>query len=181
MWRRIHTLMLEAPFLLIRAALPGMRERGFGRVLNLSSVHGLRASAFKSAYVAAKHGLEGLSKVTALEGAPHGVDLAQAVGDHLRDIGAAARQVGDEAGGLELAQRLAHRPLAGGELGDEAKLHQPLAGAVVAVEDAPQQRLLQPPAQRRDRLRSRPARVCLQDGLRHAFPKLPVDRRILNY
>ena len=73
MWRRIHTLMLESPFLLIRAALPGMYERGFGRILNLSSVHGLRASAFKSAYVAAKHGLEGLSKVTALEGAPHGV------------------------------------------------------------------------------------------------------------
>jgi 3-hydroxybutyrate dehydrogenase len=73
MWRKIHTLMLEAPFLLIRAALPGMYERGFGRILNLSSVHGLRASAFKSAYVAAKHGLEGLSKVTALEGAPHGV------------------------------------------------------------------------------------------------------------
>ncbi|MBO1769389.1 3-hydroxybutyrate dehydrogenase [Agrococcus sp. TF02-05] len=73
MWRRIHTLMLEAPFLLIRAALPGMYERGFGRILNLSSVHGIRASAFKSAYVAAKHGLEGLSKVTALEGAPHGV------------------------------------------------------------------------------------------------------------
>lgn len=66
-------IMLEAPFLLIRAALPGMYERGFGRIINVSSVHGLRASEFKSAYVAAKHGLEGLSKVTALEGAAHGV------------------------------------------------------------------------------------------------------------
>lgn len=69
----ILRLMLEAPFLLIRAALPGMYERGFGRVINLSSVHGLRASAYKSAYVAAKHGLEGLSKVTALEGGQRGV------------------------------------------------------------------------------------------------------------
>jgi len=72
-FRLIQRLMLEAPFLLIRAVLPGMYERGWGRIINLSSVHGLRASAFKTAYVAAKHGLEGLSKVTALEGGPHGV------------------------------------------------------------------------------------------------------------
>jgi 3-hydroxybutyrate dehydrogenase len=69
----IMTLMVEAPFLLIRAALPAMYERGFGRIVNISSVHGLRASEFKSAYVTAKHGLEGLSKVTALEGGPRGV------------------------------------------------------------------------------------------------------------
>lgn len=72
-WRLIHRLMVESPFLLTRAALPGMYQRGFGRILNLSSVHGLRASAYKSAYVSAKHALEGLSKVTALEGAAHGV------------------------------------------------------------------------------------------------------------
>lgn len=72
-WRLIHRIMLEAPFLLIRAALPGMYERGFGRIINISSAHGLIASPFKSAYVAAKHGLEGLSKTTALEGGPHGV------------------------------------------------------------------------------------------------------------
>jgi 3-hydroxybutyrate dehydrogenase len=72
-FRLILRLMLESPFLLIRAALPMMYERGWGRVINISSAHGLRASAFKSAYVSAKHGLEGLSKVTALEGAPHGV------------------------------------------------------------------------------------------------------------
>ena len=72
-FRLIMRLMLESPFLLIRAALPAMYARGWGRVINISSAHGLRASAFKSAYVAAKHGLEGLSKVTALEGGPHGV------------------------------------------------------------------------------------------------------------
>ncbi|GAT74285.1 3-hydroxybutyrate dehydrogenase [Microbacterium hydrocarbonoxydans] len=72
-FRRIITLMLEVPFLLVRAALPGMYARGFGRIVNVSSVHGLRASPYKSAYVAAKHGLEGLSKVTALEGGAHGV------------------------------------------------------------------------------------------------------------
>jgi 3-hydroxybutyrate dehydrogenase len=69
----ILTLMVEAPFLLIRAALPAMYERGFGRIVNISSVHGLRASENKSAYVAAKHGLEGLSKTTALEGGARGV------------------------------------------------------------------------------------------------------------
>jgi 3-hydroxybutyrate dehydrogenase len=69
----ILRLMLEAPFRLVRGALPGMYERGWGRVVNVSSVHGLRASAYKAAYVTAKHGLEGLSKVIALEGAEHGV------------------------------------------------------------------------------------------------------------
>lgn len=69
----ILTLMLESPFLLTRAVLPGMYERGFGRIVNITSVHGLRASAYKSAYVAAKHGLEGLSKVIALEGGGKGV------------------------------------------------------------------------------------------------------------
>jgi 3-hydroxybutyrate dehydrogenase len=69
----ILRLMLEAPFRLIRGSLPHMYAQGWGRVVNISSIHGLRASAFKSAYVTAKHGLEGLSKVVALEGAEHGV------------------------------------------------------------------------------------------------------------
>lgn len=72
-FRNLLALMVEAPFLLIRAALPHMYRQGFGRIVNISSVHGLRASEFKSAYVTAKHGLEGLSKVTALEGGKHGV------------------------------------------------------------------------------------------------------------
>lgn len=73
MFSQILRLMVEAPFRLVRAALPAMYERGWGRVVNISSVHGLRASPYKAAYVTAKHALEGLSKVIALEGAPHGV------------------------------------------------------------------------------------------------------------
>jgi 3-hydroxybutyrate dehydrogenase len=69
----ILRIMVEAPFRIVRKALPGMYQKGWGRVINVSSVHGLRASPFKSAYVSAKHGLEGLSKVIALEGGPKGV------------------------------------------------------------------------------------------------------------
>ncbi len=72
-WDLIIRLMLTSPFRLTRRILPHMYATEWGRVVNISSVHGLRASAFKAAYVAAKHGLEGLSKVIALEGAPHGV------------------------------------------------------------------------------------------------------------
>ncbi|MEU7818798.1 3-hydroxybutyrate dehydrogenase [Pseudonocardia sp. NPDC049154] len=73
LFHQILTIMLEAPFRLVRRVLPHMYGREWGRIVNISSAHGLRASPYKSAYVAAKHGLEGLSKVTALEGAPHGV------------------------------------------------------------------------------------------------------------
>jgi 3-hydroxybutyrate dehydrogenase len=73
MFALIQRVMLEAPFRLARAVLPGMYARGWGRLVHISSAHGQRASAFKSAYVAAKHGLEGLSKVLALEGAGRGV------------------------------------------------------------------------------------------------------------
>ncbi len=72
-WRQIIEIMLTAPFLLTKAVLPGMYARKWGRIINIASVHGLRASAFKSAYVTAKHGLLGLTRVTALEGAEHGV------------------------------------------------------------------------------------------------------------
>ncbi len=69
----IQRLMLEAPFRLARGLLPGMYDRGWGRLVHVSSVHGHRASPYKVAYVAAKHGLEGLSKVIALEAAGKGV------------------------------------------------------------------------------------------------------------
>ncbi len=70
---RIMRVMVEAPFRLIRQVLPGMYDENWGRVVNISSVHGLRASPFKVAYVTAKHAIEGMSKVVALEAAEHGV------------------------------------------------------------------------------------------------------------
>jgi 3-hydroxybutyrate dehydrogenase len=72
-FEKILKIMLTAPFVLTRAVLPGMYQRGWGRIIHVSSAHGRRASPFKAAYVTAKHGLEGLSKVIALEGAGKGV------------------------------------------------------------------------------------------------------------
>ena len=72
-FHRMLAVMVEAPFQLVRAALPHMYEAGWGRIVNISSVHGLRASAYKAGYVTAKHALEGLSKVAAVEGGPRGV------------------------------------------------------------------------------------------------------------
>ena len=69
----ILRVMLEAPFRIARQVLPGMYEKGWGRIVNISSIHGMVASPYKSAYISAKHGLEGLSKVIALEGGPRGV------------------------------------------------------------------------------------------------------------
>jgi 3-hydroxybutyrate dehydrogenase len=66
-WDRLLDVMLKGPFLLTRAVLPRMRAAGFGRVVNIGSIHSLVASPFKSAYVAAKHGLLGLAKAAALE------------------------------------------------------------------------------------------------------------------
>jgi 3-hydroxybutyrate dehydrogenase len=66
-WDALVDVMVKGPFLLTQAVLPGMRAAGFGRIVNIGSIHSLVASPFKSAYVAAKHGLLGLSKVLALE------------------------------------------------------------------------------------------------------------------
>ncbi|WP_376691478.1 3-hydroxybutyrate dehydrogenase [Wenzhouxiangella sp. EGI_FJ10409] len=66
-WDQLVQVMLTGTARLTRALLPGMREQGFGRIVNIGSIHALVASPFKSAYVAAKHGLTGFSKVLALE------------------------------------------------------------------------------------------------------------------
>jgi 3-hydroxybutyrate dehydrogenase len=72
-WDRILAVILSAAFHLAKAALPGMYERSYGRILNVSSMLGIYAAPYKPAYVAAKHGLNGLTKEIALEAAPHGV------------------------------------------------------------------------------------------------------------
>jgi 3-hydroxybutyrate dehydrogenase len=77
-WDAMIALLLTSPFLLARAAWPALRESGDGRFVAVASVHGLVASPFKSAYVSAKHGLIGLVKTLALEGAADGI-LASAV------------------------------------------------------------------------------------------------------
>ena len=72
-WDQILAINLSSAFHTTAAALPGMRLRGWGRVVNIASAHGLTASPFKSAYVAAKHGIVGLSKTVALECAGEGI------------------------------------------------------------------------------------------------------------
>lgn len=72
-WAAIHDIVLGASFQAIRGVVPGMKRRNWGRILNLASAHGLVASPFKSAYVAAKHGQVGLTKSVALELAETGI------------------------------------------------------------------------------------------------------------
>jgi len=72
-YEAIIALNLSSAWHTIHAAFAGMKERGFGRIVNVASAHGLVASPFKSAYVAAKHGVVGLTKTVALEGAEHGI------------------------------------------------------------------------------------------------------------
>jgi 3-hydroxybutyrate dehydrogenase len=74
-WRGMIDLMLTAPFLLTKYSWPYMMRQKFGRIINISSIHGLVASPHKSAYIAAKHGLIGLTKCAALEGAIHGITV----------------------------------------------------------------------------------------------------------
>lgn len=74
-WDYIINLMLTSPFLLTKYVWPEMKAQKWGRIINLNSIHGLVASEFKSAYVAAKHGLTGLTKTAGLEGGPYGITV----------------------------------------------------------------------------------------------------------
>lgn len=95
-WDMILGLNLTAAFHTTRLVLPGMRKRGWGRIINIASAHGLVASEFKSAYVSAKHGLVGLTKVTALEGAAYGV-TANAICPGYVDTPLVRGQIADQA------------------------------------------------------------------------------------
>jgi 3-hydroxybutyrate dehydrogenase len=75
MWASIIQVMLIAPFQLTRHLIAGMKKQGWGRIINIDSIHGLVASPYKSAYVSAKHGLIGLTKTVALEAGPCGVTV----------------------------------------------------------------------------------------------------------
>ena len=74
-WERMVALMLTAPFLLTRYCWPAMKKQKWGRVVNIGSIHALIASPFKVGYIAAKHGLVGLTRTAALEGGEHGITV----------------------------------------------------------------------------------------------------------
>jgi 3-hydroxybutyrate dehydrogenase len=95
-WEVMLRLMLTGPFVLMKYALPGMYARGWGRVVNIASVHGLVASPFKSAYVAAKHGLIGLTKTAALEAGSKGVTVNAICPSYVRTA-LVERQLADQA------------------------------------------------------------------------------------
>ncbi|MGP4018063.1 3-hydroxybutyrate dehydrogenase [Saccharopolyspora sp. 5N708] len=102
-FNRMQQVMVTAPFLLTRKVLPHMFSRRWGRIVHISSVHGLRASPFKAGYVAAKHGLEGLSKVVALEAAEHGV-TSNCVNPGYVDTPLVRDQIADQAAAHGLAE-----------------------------------------------------------------------------
>ena len=74
-WNRMLQVLLTAPFQLIKYLLPGMKAQGWGRIINIASVHGQVASPYKSAYISAKHGLLGLTKTVALEVGAQGITV----------------------------------------------------------------------------------------------------------
>lgn len=74
-WDYMMNVMVTAPFLLSKYCWPSMKAQNWGRIIHINSIHGLVASEFKSAYITAKHGLTGLTKVSALEGGPFGITV----------------------------------------------------------------------------------------------------------
>lgn len=95
-WERMLAVMLTAPFLLTSFALPHMRARSWGRIVNMASIHSLVASPFKAGYVSAKHGLLGLTRTAALEAGPHGITVNAVCPAYVRTP-LVSQQVADQA------------------------------------------------------------------------------------
>lgn len=95
-WEHLLRVMLIGPFLLTKYALPLMYARGWGRIINMSSLHGLVASPYKSAYISAKHGLMGLTKTVALEAAVKGVTVNAVCPSYVRTP-LVEKQIADQA------------------------------------------------------------------------------------
>jgi 3-hydroxybutyrate dehydrogenase len=95
-WRTIVDLLLTSPFLLARSAWPALRSSGSGRVIVIASAHALAASPFKAAYVSAKHGVLGLVKTLALEGAADGITATAVCPGYVR-TGLVEKQIADQA------------------------------------------------------------------------------------
>jgi 3-hydroxybutyrate dehydrogenase len=114
-WDALLDVMLKGPFLLAQAVLPRMRAGGFGRIVNIGSIHALVASPFKSAYVAAKHGLLGLSKVHALETADTDITVNTICPAYIRtplvDAQIAAQARGHGISEQEVIQRIMLEPM----------------------------------------------------------------------
>jgi 3-hydroxybutyrate dehydrogenase len=102
-WNMMLQVLLTAPFQLIKYTLPSMKARKWGRILNISSLHGLVASPYKSAYISAKHGLMGLTKTVALEVAEHGV-TCNAICPAYVKTGIVEAQIADQARTLQITE-----------------------------------------------------------------------------
>jgi 3-hydroxybutyrate dehydrogenase len=95
-WERMLQVLLTAPFQLIKHLLPDMKSRGWGRIINIASIHGIVASPYKAAYVSAKHGLLGLTKTVALEAGPFGITVNAICPAYVRTP-LVERQIADQA------------------------------------------------------------------------------------
>jgi 3-hydroxybutyrate dehydrogenase len=102
-WNALLQVMLTAPFQLIKHLLPAMKANQWGRIINVSSLHGVVASPFKSAYISAKHGLIGLTKTVALEAAPFGVTVNAICPAYVRTA-IVDKQIGDQARTLNISE-----------------------------------------------------------------------------
>ena len=115
-WELLVRVMLVGAFLLTKYSVPHMYRRGWGRVINISSLHGLVASPYKSAYVSAKHGLLGLTKTVALEAASHGVTVNAICPSYVRTA-IVEKQIADQAkihgiGADDVVQKIMLEPAA---------------------------------------------------------------------